>query len=240
MKKSLIESFIKKYSLNGTIESVKWEATKDKKLHVDTITEDKTVLVKVDLKPFDDFADENVGVNETSKLKGMLAPFGDDIQLAVVKTKDKITGLTLEQGEIQSLFAAADLAVIPAAPSLKGLPEVNCEIVLDNTFIEGFIKAKSGLQEVDTFTLLSKKDKIYLVLGHSKLNTNRTSIGLVATGTIEKPISFSAKYFKEILSANSDCTASNLKVSDKGLAIAEFENDNFKSSYYMVMIKMEE
>jgi hypothetical protein len=239
MKKTILESFIKKYSLNGTLESVKWVA-KDKKLHVDTITEDKTVLIKVDLKAFEDFTDESIGVHETSRLKGMLAPFGDDIQLSVVKTKDKVTGLTLDQGKIVSSFPAADLDVIATAPSLKGLPDPNCEIILDSTLIESFIKAKSGLPEVDTFTLLSKKDKIYLVLGYSKLNTPRSTLEVASTGTIEKPISFSAKFFKEILTANSDCTASNLKVSDKGLAIAEFENDNFKCSYYMVTIKMDE
>jgi len=239
MKKTLLESFIKKYSLNGTLESVKWVA-KDKKLHVDTITEDKTVLVKVELKPFEDFADENLGVHETSRLKGMLAPFGEDVVLTLNKTKDKVTSLVMSAGKLEGQFACADLDVIASAPSLKGLPDPNCEIILDATFIEQFIKAKASLPEVDTFTLLTKKDKVYLVLGHSKLNTCRQTLEVASTGTIEKPISFSAKFFKEILTANSDCTASNLKVSDKGLAIAEFENDNFKCSYYMVTIKMDE
>lgn len=239
MNKALLESFIKKYSLNGTIESVKWVA-KEKKLHVDTITEDKTVLVKVDLKPFEEFADEEIGVHETSRLKGLLATQGDEVALTLNKTKDKITSMVLSGDKVEAQFAASDLDVIPSAPSLKNLPESNCEVTLDSTFIEKFIKAKSALPEVDTFTLLTKKDKIYLVLGHSKLNTNRVTLEVAATGTIENPISFSAKFFKEILTANSDCKASNLKVSDKGLAIAEFESDNFKCNYYMVTIKMDE
>jgi hypothetical protein len=81
---------------------------------------------------------------------------------------------------------------------------------------------------------------VYLVLGYSKLNTCRSTIEVAAQGTVEKAISFSAKFFKEILTANSDCKASSLKVSDKGLAVVEFENDNLKSSYYMVTIKMDE
>lgn len=240
MKKALLESFIKKYSLNGTIQSVTWVATKDKKLHVDTITEDKTVLVKVDFKPFEEFADEQIGVNDTSQLKAMFAPFGDEIALTLNKTKNKVTSIGLTGDKVESSYAAADIDVIPVAPTLKSLPDSDCEIILDSDFIERFIKAKSSLPDVDTFTLLSKKDTMYLVLGHSKLNTNRHSLEVAGTGTIENPISFSAKFFKEILTANSDCTASNLKVSSKGLAIAEFENDNFKSNYYMVMIKMDE
>ena len=239
MKKTLLESFIKKYSLNGTIESVKW-VSKDKKLNVDTITEDKTVLVKVSMKPFEEFSDEEIGVNDTSQLKAMFAPFAEDIKLSLNKTKDKVTSVGLKGDKVESQYAAADLSVIPTAPSLKSLPDADCEIILDSSFIETFIKAKSSLPDVDTFTLLSKKDKMYLVLGHSKLNTNRHSLEVAAKGKVEKPISFSAKFFKEILTANSDCKASDLKVSDKGLAIAEFENDNFKSSYYMVTIKMDE
>jgi len=240
MKKSLLESFIKKYSLNGTIESVTWVA-KDKKLHVDTITEDKTVLVKVDLKPFEEFTDEQVGVNDTSQLKAMFAPFGDNIDLKLNKIKDKVTSICLSDDRIQSTYPAADIDVIPVAPTLKSLPESECEIILDSSFIELFIKAKSSLPDVDIFTLLSKKDKMHLVLGYSKsLNTLRHSLDIAGTGKFEAPISFSAKFFKEILTANSDCIASNLKVSSKGLAVAEFENDNFKTNYYMVMIKMDE
>lgn len=239
MKKPLLESFIKKYSLNGAIESVKWRS-KDKKLQVDTITEDKTVLVKVELKPFEEFTDEEVGVNDTSRLKSLLTTQGEEVALTLNKNKDKVTSMVLTGDKVEAQFAAADLDVIPAAPSLKSLPETNCELILDSAFTEKFIKAKAALPEVDTFTVLTKKDKVYLVLGHSKLNTNRVTLEVSATGQVEKPISFSAKFFKEILTANSDCTATNLKISDKGLAVVEFENDSFKSSYYMVTIKMEE
>jgi hypothetical protein len=87
---------------------------------------------------------------------------------------------------------------------------------------------------------MKSKDVVYVILGYSKLNTPRSSINVTVKGTVEKPISFSAKFFKEILTANSDCKASSLKVSDKGLATVEFENDNLKSNYYMVTIKMDE
>ena len=239
MKKALLESFIKKYSLNGTLESVSWVA-KDKKLNVDTITDDKTVLVKVCVSPFEDFTDETIGVNDTSKLKGLLATQGEEVALTLNKTKDKVTSMLLTGDKVEAQYAAADLDVIPKAPTLKNLPDADCEITLDSGFVETFVKAKAALPDVDTFTLLTKKDKVYLVLGHSKLNTNRVTMEVVATGKVADPIHFSAKFFKEILTSNSDCKASNLKVSDKGLAIAEFESDNFKSSYYMVSIKMDE
>ena len=55
-------------------------------------------------------------------------------------------------------------------------------------------------------------------------------------GDVE-PISFSAKYLKEILNANKGAKSSSLKISPNGLAHVSFENDGFKSNYYLVEIK---
>lgn len=239
MKKALLESFIKKYSLNGSIESVPWKASENK-LKVDTITEDKTVLVKATLKTFDEFTDEEIGVNDTSKLSKLLTTQGEDVKITLNKVKDKVTSMTLTGDKVEAQYAAADIDVIPSAPNLKSIPDADCELILDSAFIEKFIKAKAALADVDTFTLLTREDKTYLVLGYSKLNTNRVTLEVSATNKLENPISFSAKYFKELLTANADCKASNLKISERGLAIAEFENENFKTTYYMVMITMEE
>lgn len=49
-----------------------------------------------------------------------------------------------------------------------------------------------------------------------------------------KPISFSAKYLKEILTANKEATSAVLKVSTQGLAHIQFKIDDFTASYYLV------
>jgi hypothetical protein len=51
------------------------------------------------------------------------------------------------------------------------------------------------------------------------------------------PISFSAKYLKEILNANRGSKAANLQISSQGLANIQFEKDNLTSKYYLVEIK---
>ena len=76
------------------------------------------------------------------------------------------------------------------------------------------------------------------MLGYQKINSNRISINVncKCDGDIE-PISFSAKYLKEILNANKGAKSSSLKVSNQGLAYATFEKDGFTSNYYLVEIK---
>ena len=51
------------------------------------------------------------------------------------------------------------------------------------------------------------------------------------------PISFSAKYLKEILNANRNSKSATLKISSQGLAHIQFETDNITSKYYLVEIK---
>jgi len=53
-----------------------------------------------------------------------------------------------------------------------------------------------------------------------------------------KPISFSAKYLKEILTANKEATSATLKVSTAGLAHTEFKIDDFTSKYYLVEVQL--
>lgn len=245
MKKSLIETFIKKYSLNGTVESVKWNVTPaTKTLSTNAITEEKNVLIDVKYSNFDTITEESeIGIYETSKLTRMLSVLSEEINIVPNKKDAKITSLSFSDSNTEVQFITADLTVIPSAPNLKNSPAINAEIVLNDAFIAKFIKAKNALQEVDTFTLLMNKNKkLELVLGYSKLNSNRITIAVETVGTknaVSKNISFNAKYFKEILTANSDSDQSILQISDAGLSTIHFKNDatGFSSSYYMVEVR---
>ena len=47
-------------------------------------------------------------------------------------------------------------------------------------------------------------------------------------------ITFNANLFKEVLSANSNCTSAILEVSNDGLARINFKIDDYDSTYYIV------
>ena len=242
MKKQTINTFIDKYSLNGTIESVKWVVdSANKQIKTASISDDKNVLSFVVIKDNAGLNDAEIGINDTAKLKKLLGVLNDEVNIAFNTREDKIVSLSLTSDTTDVQYVTADLSVIPQVPLLKKLPPFNLEIPLTKEFVTTFVKAKNALSDVDTLTFTKdKKDKIKLVLGFSSVNSNRINIDFKAVegkDTLSKTIHFSAKYLKEILTSNSDCENAVLKISDAGIAHVEFNNDTFNSSYYLVEIK---
>jgi hypothetical protein len=242
MKKQTINTFIDKYSLNGTIESVKWVVdSANKQIKTASISDDKNVLSFVVIKDSAGLNDAEIGINDTAKLKKLLSVLNDEVNISFNTREDKIVSLSLTGESTDVQYVTADLSVIPKVPELKKLPPFNLEIPLTKEFVTTFVKAKNALSDVDTLTFIKdKKDKLKLVIGFSSVNSNRISIDFKPTegkDTLGKTIHFSAKYLKEILTSNNDCENAVLKVSDAGIAHVEFNNDVFNSSYYLVEIK---
>lgn len=231
MKKSSFEGFITRYNLGGEVESVKIDST-DAGLSVKFISDDKTLLgnVSSDNK---DFPTGEYGVYTTSQLKGLLSVLDSDINV-----KEGDAALVFSDKGTSVNYMLADLSVIPVVPDLKQLPDFTSTIKMDNDFVNKFVKSKGALSDSDTFTFSCKSNKGEVILGYSKINSNRISINVECEcdGDVE-PISFSAKYLKEILNANKGAKSSSLKISPNGLAHVSFENDGFKSNYYLVEIK---
>jgi hypothetical protein len=103
--------------------------------------------------------------------------------------------------------------------------------------IDKFIKAKGALSDIDTFTVFTEKGDLKMAIGYSSISTNRITFTCQKgySGDV-KPISFSAKYLKEILTANKDATAAKLQVSADGLCHIQFQIDDFVCKYYLVEI----
>ena len=233
MNKTRITRFISKYNLAGLVESVTW-TTDGQKLSTKFIADDKTVLGEITLDNFN-FETAELGIYTTSNLNKMLSVLGDDVNLEVQKVEDKSIALGLGSDDIKAAYQLADLSVIPNVPELKSLPPFDIEIDLDGKFIDKFIKAKNALSDVDTFTILTEKKELKIVLGYSNINSNRVVfvVDKDYSGDV-KPISFSAKYLKEILTANKEATSVILKVSTQGISHVEFKIDDFNAKYFLV------
>lgn len=233
MKKSSFEGFISRYNLGGEVESVKVVST-DEGLSVRFISDDKTLLGVVESED-KSFPNGEFGIYTTSQLKGLLGVLD-----ASVDVKSNETSLVFSDTKTSVNYVLAELSVIPAVPELKQLPNFNATIALDEAFIGTFIKSKGALSDSDTFTFTctGESNAGKIVLGYSKINSNRISINVdcVCESDVQ-PISFSAKYLKEILNANRGAKASSMKVSSQGLASVSFEHEGYKSSYYLVEVK---
>lgn len=238
MKKQRIETFIKKYNLNGLIESVKWEVS-DNSLNTSFISDDKSVLGNVKMDGFSLDGGE-YGIYDTSKLTKMLSVLENDVDLDLVKANNTAASVTINDNDSSVTYMLSDLSVIPIVPSLKQLPDFDIDINIDDNFIQKFIKAKAALNNENTFTFMCDGDSGNgkIILGYSSLNTNRISISVNCTcGVNNKPLSFSAEFLKEIFIANRDATKSSMKLSSQGLAHLSFEFNGYSSDYYLVEIQ---
>lgn len=233
MNKAKLTRFIQKYSLGGLVESVAWKAG-DNKLVTRFISDDKTVLGEIQLDNFT-FTSPDLGVYTTSTLSKLLSVVGEDIELEAQEIEGKAVNIFVKSENTKVQFQLADLAVIPNVPDLKKLPEFDIDINFDGAFIDKFIKAKNALSDVDTFTILTEKKELKIVLGYSNINSNRVVfvVDKDYSGDV-KPISFSAKYLKEILTANKEATSVILKVSTQGISHVEFKIDDFNAKYFLV------
>jgi len=193
MKKTSLEGFISRYNLGGEIESVKIVSDKAG-MSVKFISDDKTLLGTVTSEDAE-FADGEFGVYTTSQLKNLLGVLDANINVTAGSA-----ALEFSDNSTMVNYMMADLSVIPAVPDIKQVPDFESEITLSDEFISRFIKSKSALNESDTFTFQCKGSKGEIILGYSKINSNRISIKVDCTCTKDSvgPISFSAKYLKVI------------------------------------------
>lgn len=242
MEKEKLLGFIRRYNLNGCIETVQVDsAVSDNRISTKFISEEKHILGNVSLVGVN-FGDASLGIYDTAKLKSLLGVMGPDISVSTVSSDDRVISMNLSDKNMSANFMLSDLSVIPKTPNLKKLPDWDVVIKLDKEFINRFVKSKNALSEVNTFTLLmgKKTNKLELVIGYSSINSNRISMTvdtLNGKDNVDKPISFSAKYFKELLSSNLDSNDAELNVSTKGLAHVRFVSDDYESEYYLTEVK---
>ena len=236
MQKSKLDRFIQKYNLGGNVNSVKWKSTTDT-LSTTFVTPDKSLLGTVKVDKFT-FEDAELGVYQTDQLKSLIGVLGDDISLELSKFDDKAVSLKVKNGCVSVDYVLSDLSVIADPPELKKLPQFGTRIKVDSNFINTFIKGKSALSDVDTFTVLNNKNSVEVVIGYSSTNTNRVNIPVdVESSDLNNSISFNANLFKEVLVANKECTSAIFEVSNEGLARLNFRVDDYDSTYYIVAIQ---
>ena len=67
------------------------------------------------------------------------------------------------------------------------------------------------------------------------MNSNRITLKAQSGAvTITEPITFNANLFKEVLSANKECSKAELQIAKTGLAYIEFKVDDFVAKYWLV------
>lgn len=245
MKKEEILDFIDRYYLGGKIESAAWTfdgGTLTTKFR----SGDKSFMGIVTKDKFGFDEDCQIGILTTGQLIKMLGMMTDEFDFGLNKHKagdeEKIVSMKLVNGRARANYMLADLSVIPKAKGLKTEPEYNLTINIDEDFIDLFIKGKSALPDTRSFTLVknAKTEKYEVVIGYSSTNANSIFIPVDienVTKEIERPISFSAEYFKEILSANKGADEFKFVVSDQGISHTIVKGGDYSNDYYLAEVQ---
>lgn len=234
MEKTKLERFITKYSLNGACESVSL-VSKNGTLTVNTISDDKNILVSVTAENMG-FPEGTYNIYETKKFRSMLSVMDENITITP-NNKGNSTGINITDGRTNATFVLAEASVIPETPSLKAIPPTEFSIKIDEKLVNTFVRAKSALNDVDTFALVSNGEAnvAHMVIGHSNRNTNRITIEATTDKAVKIDTDlYCANLMREILNANKDVSTGVIRVTKKGMLIAEFSSNEFTSKYYLV------
>jgi len=240
MKKEIIETFIKRYTLGGLIPKVKWKYTSgDKTLHTRAAIDNKAFVVDVVMNGVDDLGtnDLTICIGDTDKVKAMMTPFGEDINFTINQNGDRILGFTVSDSDCESYCTAADPSAIdPVAKNLQDLPEYHVEIPLTEEFTDKFLKGRAALKDVDSFSVgMNKKGAFEVVIGYATSNSNRirfTPQTDPAKNTLGQALSFPIKNIIEAIKANSDIPNGTLSINNSGIIRVYFKSDKFTCTYY--------
>ena len=233
MNKITLDTFIQKYNLGGNINSVKWESTGDT-LSTRFISPDKSLLGELTLSK-QTLPEFEVGVYDTPLLSKMIGTLADKVDFSLTEVDNMPVAFKLSDSIMKADYVLAAIGVIPDVPALKNTPEFNTIVNIDSQFINSFIRGKGALGDVDTFAINPVDNGVEFVIGYSDINSNRISIKAKSDAVnMKDSIVFNANLFKELLSANKECSKATLQISDKGLAHIEFNVDDFNVKYWLV------
>ena len=233
MNKIVLDTFIQKYNLGGNVNSVKWNSDGDT-LSTRFISPDKSLLGELTLAK-QTLPEFEVGVYDTPLLSKMLGTLADTVDFTLTKVDNTPVAFHFTDSIMSADYVLAAIGVIPDVPELKNVPEFNTLVNINEQFISSFIRAKGALADVETFAINPIDNGLEFVIGYSDINSNRISIKIQSGAVaMTEPIVFNANLFKEVLSANKECSKATLQISDKGLAHIEFNVDDFNVKYWLV------
>ena len=248
MKKDTIQRFIKKYYLNGIIDSAVW-VKEPGILKVTAMTSDKKLFADVKLKNFDGLDDAKFGILTTKRLLALLKTIpSDDISMDIVENAKgdvAAVGFSAEKYKVQ--YVASDLNVIDPVPSMKHIPAFTVAIKMEEAFIDWFKSAYNAMGDSGSlFTVVksNQSGKLEVVIGYkSKGYSDRLHyqpITVENKNTIKAPVSFTAKHLAEVLKANPEFKDPILNVCEAGLASISFSEVDLDSQYYLVKVEVED
>ena len=230
--KRVIDSFISKYHLGGTIERIKW-VSDGESLKSDFINDSQNLVGNIKVKDFK-FPNGEFGIYSTSTLSKLLGILENEIMFQVEKNAKFIIADT----NMDIKFNLADPQVIPNVPKINKT-EGNIHIKVNEELTTRFIKSKDAVGEevvyISTRDGFTSKEVLFNI-GSSSSNSVSFATN-VAEGSVEEDldnIPFNASIIKEIFKHNKNFEAGWVQINPKGLISFAFKFGPIETSYYLV------
>ncbi len=231
-KRKLVDS-IEKYYLNGLTEAVKFNV-KNNILVIPFSTTNRDVVGEVTL-PIE-LPDAEFGIFETSPLLKLLNILDTNIDIQYQETYNIVEKLLIEDNQYKMMFSVSDISLIPKTPNAI---DVNYQLTyaMEPDFVTRFIDCKKALgPDIKTFTLEPQNETARIILGDPSGYANKLEFSIPAK-TEEFPFAsllFPSDILKEILAANKNFDAAEMKVNEDGLMHLMFSEGDIISQYYVM------
>ncbi len=231
-KRKLVDS-IEKYYLNGLTEAVKFNV-KNNVLVIPFSTTNRDVVGEVTL-PIE-LPDAEFGIFETSPLLKLLNILDTNIDIQYQETYNIVEKLLIEDNQYKMMFSVSDISLIPKTPNAI---DVNYQLTyaMEPDFVTRFIDCKKALgPDIKTFTLEPQNETARIILGDPSGYANKLEFSIPAK-TEEFPFAsllFPSDILKEILAANKNFDAAEMKVNEDGLMHLMFSEGDMISQYYIM------
>jgi hypothetical protein len=234
--KRVIDNFISKYHLGGTIERIKW-VSDGESLKADFINDSQNLVGNVVTKNFK-FPIGEFGIYSTSTFSKMLGILENEVMFEVKKEGGTPARFTVGDTAMDINFNLADPQVIPNVPNINKT-EGDIHLELDEEFTTRFVKSKDAVGEevfyVSTQDGFTSKE-VKFTIGNSTSNSVSfaTSIEPGSAEAELKDIPFNANFVKEIFKHNKRFENGWLKINPKGLMTFAFKFGDLETNYYLV------
>ena len=231
INKSILQSIISKYYLNGTIETVKWEI-ENNVLTIKFISPIKDMAGQITHAGFD-LADNELAIYNTSQLNKLLSTTLGDIMLEVSQNK-----LLISDSQFAINYALADSLLVPKVPDINEPDSYEVKIDLTRDHIDAIIKAKGAVSDTDHVNIkngatIDMDPTIDFIIGDNVEHSNKITYSIPISKQVVIDLPFNVNYIKDILVANKEC-GGMMYISEVGLMKLEFDNGSTKSTYFVV------
>lgn len=240
MQKSLVESIIDKYHLNGLVEGIKW-TVKNKTITISFVPEEKkSVTGTITCTDFD-LIDSEILIYNTSQLIKLVKILGQEIALNVHYEKKIPIKLLLSDNKFDLEFYLADKNLIKSDIPTVNEPPYEISFKINEEFTNSFKSAKKGLgNDVTKFTIEANQfvnNQLTVTVGdlNNFAHKAKFNVAIESTHSISS-IPFEADILNEILVANQEADEGKFELSQHGLIKLTFKQGKINSVYYLVRL----